>query len=169
MFETLLEAMMMQTICESLAPKRTYSGYDSLEEENRRLREEIDRQDERIERLENALIQAGTAQPTEATVFSPESTAALPPAAETSNKVDGFSRGQILDGRVNKLHRGGANVTIGDYFGFVPKGQISEAWVDDVADFLHVGQKVRVKVIKVDRDKELVILSIKQAKQREGA
>ena len=89
----------------------------------------------------------------------------VPIAVDVVSKVDEFAVGQIWEGRVNKLHKGGANVTIGDYFGFVPKGQISQEWVDEVSDHLHVGQRVNVKVIGVDRDKEMVTLSIKKAPQ----
>lgn len=128
------------------------------------MRERISRQGARIERLEDALIQVGTAtaQIGAAVAVSSQVRPMLPSISQQSSKVAGFVRGQILDGRVNKLHKSGANITIGNYFGFVPKGQISNEWVDEVSDYLHVGQDVRVKIIKVDSKKEMIILSIRQ-------
>ena len=79
-----------------------------------------------------------------------------------SKKVDGFRKGQMLSGKVTKVENGGAYVSVGHHYGFVPKGQIAHEWVDDATAFLKKGQTVRVKVIKIDRDRDRLILSIKQ-------
>ena len=63
---------------------------------------------------------------------------------------------------VTKVENGGAYVSIENHYGFVPKSQIAHEWVDDAKAFLEKGQGVRVKVIKIDRDRDRLVLSIKQ-------
>ena len=79
-------------------------------------------------------------------------------------KLAGFKVGQVLDGIVNRVDKNGAYVAVKDHYGFVPKGLVADEWVDDVRDFLKRGQKVRVKVSKVDVEKGNLILSVKHAK-----
>lgn len=165
MLNAIIEAMMISEISKALMPSRpSYEAYDPYAEENARLQAQLERQEEKIERLENALVQVGTAVAQTGAVLAGQGCAkAALPAGSDESPAAGFSRGQVYAGRVNKIHRGGANVTIGDYFGFLPKGQISYEWVNDVSDVLEVGQAVNVKVIKVIPEKNLVIVSMKQA------
>lgn len=81
---------------------------------------------------------------------------------EQEKKVDSFTVGEFLTGEVNRVDENCAYVSVRNYFGIVPKGQVSNDWVDDVRNFVEQGQSVSVKVIKIDRDNDRLILSMKQ-------
>jgi len=46
--------------------------------------------------------------------------------------------------------------------GLVPKGMISDEWVDDINDYVKVGQEVKVRVDNVDLDMQRMRLSMKE-------
>lgn len=79
-----------------------------------------------------------------------------------AKKVDSFKVGEVLTGKVTRVDAGRAYVSVRDHYGFVPKGQVSSHRVDDVRDFVKRGERVDVKVIKADRDKDVLILSMRQ-------
>lgn len=63
---------------------------------------------------------------------------------------------------VARLNHGGAIVEFDGVEGFISKGQISQSWVDDPADYLSVGTKVCAKIIATDGKPIPLVLSIKQ-------
>jgi small subunit ribosomal protein S1 len=84
---------------------------------------------------------------------------------EKGNKKKGLleslSVGQLLEGTVQRITDFGAFVDIGGIDGLVHISQLSHEHVEKPADVVEEGQKVQVKVLKVDRDNERISLSIK--------
>lgn len=74
-----------------------------------------------------------------------------------------LSEGQELEGTVQRLTQFGAFVDIGGVDGLVHVSEISWNHVDKPADVLSEGDKVQVKVLKVDPEKGKISLSIKAA------
>ncbi|MDZ5471186.1 30S ribosomal protein S1 (plasmid) [Bacillus sp. 31A1R] len=70
--------------------------------------------------------------------------------------------GQVLDGTVQRITDFGAFVDIGGIDGLVHISQLSHEHVEKPSDVVEEGQKVRVKVLSVDRDNERISLSIKE-------
>lgn len=78
------------------------------------------------------------------------------------NEVSDLSEGMELAGVVTNLTGFGAFVDVGVHQdGLVHVSQIADRFVRDPADELHVGQKVRVKVLDVDVERKRISLSIK--------
>lgn len=69
--------------------------------------------------------------------------------------------GSVVEGTVQRLASFGAFVDIGGVDGLVHISQISHEHLDNVASALTEGQKVKVKILSVDRDAERISLSIK--------
>ncbi len=166
MMNAMLELMVLSHVTKSLSG---FLGCSYEDDENRMLREKIAEQDRKIERLEDALVQVGTAvTQVGAAVYAQSQSqqhqhvAALPAHASAGKKVARFAKGEVLSGRVNKILDKGAHVAVKGYYGFLPIGQIAERWIGHPGEALHVGQKVRVKVIKIDYERDFVILSMKQ-------
>lgn len=75
--------------------------------------------------------------------------------------------GSIFTGKVTGITKFGAFVSIGQgKSGLVHISEIANTYVNDVSEFLTVGQEVTVKVIKID-DNGRLNLSIKQALPKE--
>nr|WP_263325891.1 30S ribosomal protein S1 [Neobacillus sp. Marseille-Q6967] len=70
--------------------------------------------------------------------------------------------GQVLDGTVQRITDFGAFVDIGGIDGLVHISQLSYEHVDKPSDVVQEGQKVKVKVLNIDRDNERISLSIKE-------
>ncbi|CAM2803010.1 30S ribosomal protein S1 [Paenibacillus sediminis] len=77
--------------------------------------------------------------------------------------IAGIKEGQEIDGTVQRLTQFGAFVDIGGVDGLVHVSEIAWTHVDKPSDVLTEGQKVRVKVLKVDAEKGKISLSIKAA------
>ena len=76
-----------------------------------------------------------------------------------------FEVGSILDGKVTGITKFGAFVQLpGGASGLVHISEIANAFVNDVNDFLTIGQSVQVKVISVNEAGK-INLSIKQLQQ----
>lgn len=71
--------------------------------------------------------------------------------------------GQIIEGTVQRLTDFGAFIDIGGIDGLVHISQLAHNHVDKPSDVVQEGQKVMVKVLKVDYDNERISLSIKEA------
>ncbi|MDR3196064.1 MAG: S1 RNA-binding domain-containing protein [Endomicrobium sp.] len=69
--------------------------------------------------------------------------------------------GQVLDGIVSRIANFGAFVDIGGMDGLLHIGELAWYKVKKVEDLLHVGQKIKVQVLKVDKAGGKVSLSIK--------
>lgn len=68
----------------------------------------------------------------------------------------------VVEGVVTGITKFGAFVQIGEESGLVHISEISNDYVEKVDDFLEKGQKVKVKVVNVDKDGKIG-LSIKKA------
>jgi len=79
-------------------------------------------------------------------------------AEETRKKI---VAGALLPGTVASLASFGAFVDLGGVQGLVPLSEVSHSRVGRLADRLHVGQSVTVKVLKVDDVKGKITLSLK--------
>ncbi|MBU8879113.1 30S ribosomal protein S1 [Bacillus sp. FJAT-29790] len=75
--------------------------------------------------------------------------------------LDSLQLGDVLDGTVQRITDFGAFVDIGGIDGLVHISQLSYEHVEKPSDVVEEGQKVKVKVLRVDRDNERISLSIK--------
>ena len=76
--------------------------------------------------------------------------------------ISELSVGQVCEGRVVSLEDFGAFVDVGGAEGLVHLTEIAWKHVTHPRDVLKIGQKVRVEVISVDRDRKRIGLSIKR-------
>ncbi|WP_252503452.1 30S ribosomal protein S1 [Sporosarcina sp. Marseille-Q4943] len=76
--------------------------------------------------------------------------------------LEELKEGQVLEGTVQRIASFGAFVDIGGVDGLVHISQLSHEHVEKVSDVLKEGEKVKVKVLSVDRDSERISLSIKE-------
>ncbi|WIV17976.1 30S ribosomal protein S1 [Paenibacillus polygoni] len=74
-----------------------------------------------------------------------------------------LTEGQQIEGTVQRLTQFGAFVDVGGVDGLVHVSEIAWSHVDKPADVLSEGEKVNVKVLKVDPEKGKISLSIKAA------
>jgi small subunit ribosomal protein S1 len=72
-----------------------------------------------------------------------------------------LAEGQIIDGVVNSIVKFGAFIDLGGIDGLLHIGEIAWYKINKVEDHLHKGQKVSVKIIKIDKESERIFLSIK--------
>lgn len=77
------------------------------------------------------------------------------------NLLGSLSIGQVLEGTVQRITDFGAFIDLGGIDGLVHISQLSHQHVDKPSDVVKEGQKVRVKILNVDRDNERISLSIK--------
>jgi small subunit ribosomal protein S1 len=78
------------------------------------------------------------------------------------NLMSTVTPGQVIDGTVQRITDFGAFVDIGGIDGLVHISQLSHQHIDKPSDVVQEGQKVKVKVLNVDRDNERISLSIKE-------
>ncbi|WP_026584970.1 30S ribosomal protein S1 [Bacillus sp. J33] len=76
--------------------------------------------------------------------------------------LESLQAGQVLDGTVQRITDFGAFVDIGGIDGLVHISQLSYEHVEKPSEVVEEGQKVKVKVLSVDRDNERISLSIKE-------
>ena len=72
-----------------------------------------------------------------------------------------IQEGMVVDATVMSLQKYGAFVDIGEFEALLPISEISRARIDDVSNALHIGQHVKVKIIKTDWEHERVSVSMK--------
>ncbi|GHP12755.1 30S ribosomal protein S1 [Lentilactobacillus fungorum] len=83
-------------------------------------------------------------------------------AQEREKLMETLHEGDVVEGTVARLTSFGAFVDLGGMDGLVHVSQIAYERVDKPSDVLKVGQKVKVKVLSVDFDRNRISLSIKQ-------
>ncbi len=77
--------------------------------------------------------------------------------------------GAVVEGVVTGIAKFGAFVELADKkVGLVHVSEVAHEYVNEVSDYVKVGDKVRVKVVSMD-DKGKIGLSMKQAQEREPA
>ena len=77
-------------------------------------------------------------------------------------RLSQLEEGQVLEGTVQRLTDFGAFVDIGGVDGLVHVSEIAWHRVEQPADVLKEGDKVQVKVLKVNQEEERISLSIKE-------
>jgi small subunit ribosomal protein S1 len=81
---------------------------------------------------------------------------------QKKNLLNSITPGSIIDGTVQRITDFGAFVDIGGIDGLVHISQLSYQHIEKPSDVVQEGQKVKVKVLNVDRDNERISLSIKE-------
>ncbi len=83
------------------------------------------------------------------------------------NDIDDIEEGMVLNGVVTNVTRFGVFVDLGVHQdGLVHISEISNDFVKNIEDFVSVGQRVRINVIKVDRELSRISLSMKAVEKR---
>jgi small subunit ribosomal protein S1 len=82
--------------------------------------------------------------------------------ATQGRRYDELQEGATVHGTVRSLADYGAFVDIGGVDGLLHVAEISWTRVNNPADALSVGQEIEAKVLKIDRDKQRISLSMKQ-------
>lgn len=82
--------------------------------------------------------------------------------AAEGRRYEELQEGATVRGSVRSLADYGAFVDIGGVDGLLHVGEISWSRVNHPADVLAVGQEIEAKVIKIDREKQRISLSLKQ-------
>jgi ribosomal protein S1 len=80
---------------------------------------------------------------------------------------DTLKEGDILDGEVARLENFGAFIDIGaERPGMVHVSEMAEGYVKSPSDVVKVGDKVKVRVLKINRKKRQIDLSMKQPEEK---
>ena len=80
--------------------------------------------------------------------------------------ADNLALGNIVEGKVVRIKPFGAIVSLSNSaHGLVHISHISAEFVQDINDYLSVGDIVRVKIISIDEAKTKISLSIKEAEK----
>ncbi len=73
-----------------------------------------------------------------------------------------YRKGEIIKGCVTGIENYGAFVSLDEYYsGLIHISEISTGFVNDIHDFLNIGDTIYVKVLDVDNENCQVKLSIK--------
>lgn len=76
--------------------------------------------------------------------------------------------GEIVYGKITNILGYGAFVTVDDYDGLVHISEFSDNYVRNIADYVKVGQSVRLKIIEIDDTNKRLKLSFKQIHKTRG-
>src|SRR5437870_2863032 len=80
-----------------------------------------------------------------------------------------FPPGAIVEGEVTKIKKYGAFLQIGDGIdGLLHISELAWEHVEHTEDVVHVGEKLRVRVLQADRSRRRISLSLKQAEEPAG-
>ncbi|MCC6003188.1 MAG: translation initiation factor IF-2 subunit alpha [Thermofilum sp.] len=77
---------------------------------------------------------------------------------------------ELVVGTVAEIQDHGAFVTLDEFNGlkaYIPLGEVSHSWFKSIRDVLKVGRKYVLKVIRVDKDKKLVDVSLRRVSDKE--
>ncbi len=83
-------------------------------------------------------------------------------AEERTEFLDNLAEGEVREGTVSSVVNFGAFVDLGGMDGLVHVSELSWQHVNHPSELVKVGDKVTVKVLEVDRDRERISLSIRQ-------
>lgn len=75
-----------------------------------------------------------------------------------------LEEGKIVMGKVSSITKFGVFVDLGGIDGLIYPESLSWGWVNDPHEVVSVGQKIRVQVLKLDREKRKISLGLKQTK-----
>ena len=76
----------------------------------------------------------------------------------------GLEEGKIVMGKVGSITKFGVFVDLGGIDGLIYPENLSWGWVNDLHEVLSVGDKIKVRVLKLDREKKKISLGLKQTK-----
>lgn len=77
--------------------------------------------------------------------------------------LDQYNVGDIIEGKVTGIKPFGAFVAIdNDTQGLVHISEVSHSFVKDINEHLHVGDAIKVKILKIDEESGKISLSIRQ-------
>ncbi|HEX2621062.1 MAG TPA: S1 RNA-binding domain-containing protein [Phototrophicaceae bacterium] len=80
---------------------------------------------------------------------------------------DTLKEGDILEGEVERIENFGAFINIGaERPGMVHVSEMAEGFVKSPSDVVKVGEKVQVRVLKINRKKRQIDLSMKQPEEK---
>jgi small subunit ribosomal protein S1 len=74
-----------------------------------------------------------------------------------------LSEGDVVSGNITKIMDFGVFVDLGGVDGLIPIGELAWERVKDPTEYANIGERVSVKVIKLDWDRDRITLSLKQA------
>ncbi|MFQ5630491.1 MAG: S1 RNA-binding domain-containing protein, partial [bacterium] len=83
-------------------------------------------------------------------------------AAAAEKAWENIKVGATLAGQVSSIQGFGAFVDLGGVDGLVHISELSQGYTNHPSEILEIGQEVRVKVIKADREKNRISLSMKE-------
>ncbi|MFQ5835965.1 MAG: S1 RNA-binding domain-containing protein, partial [bacterium] len=78
--------------------------------------------------------------------------------------LSGLKEGKTVTGRVNSITKFGIFVDLGGIDGLIHPENLSWGWVKDPHGVVSVGDKIKVKVLKMDKEKRKISLGLKQTK-----
>jgi small subunit ribosomal protein S1 len=76
--------------------------------------------------------------------------------------MQSLREGQIVKGKIISLQKFGAFVDIGGLHGLLPMSEIAWGRTENIHDALKVGEEVEVAILKIDREKDRISLSLKK-------
>jgi small subunit ribosomal protein S1 len=76
--------------------------------------------------------------------------------------MQSLREGQIVKGKIISLQKFGAFVDIGGLHGLLPMSEIAWGRTENIHDALKVGEEVEVAILKMDREKDRISLSLKK-------
>ncbi|MCD6345088.1 MAG: S1 RNA-binding domain-containing protein, partial [Anaerolineae bacterium] len=82
-------------------------------------------------------------------------------AARRQRLLEELEAGQIHTGRISQITNFGLFVNLGGLDGLVHVSELSWGRVENPADAYRIGQRIKVKVLNVDRERQRIALSIK--------
>ena len=81
------------------------------------------------------------------------------------DSAEKYSEGQIIEGKVIKLTDFGAFMEIAPGFdGLIPMGELADKRIERADEAVHVGDIVRVKILRIDTKRKRISLSITKAR-----
>ncbi len=86
-------------------------------------------------------------------------------AEERQGFLDNLAEGEVRDGIISSVVHFGAFVDLGGMDGLVHVSELSWQHVNHPNELVNVGDKVKVKVLEVDLDRERISLSIRQTSE----
>lgn len=79
-----------------------------------------------------------------------------------------IKKGDIVIGNVTNIIGYGAFVSVDEYDGLIHISEFSDNFVRSIDDFVHIGQKVKLKVIEVEEEQKRLKLSYKALHKNRG-
>ncbi len=86
-------------------------------------------------------------------------------AAQRRQTLEALEEGDIVEGNIVKMTHFGVFIDINGIDGLLPLSEISWRRVQHPSDVLELGQKVRVQVLNVDKDRQRISLSKKRLEE----